>query len=103
RWATYRPAQMHAAAERLRTDITKADSRFTHDGCPLTTSHVGNARAAARPGNRYVLVKASRGQKIDACVTSVICHEAAGDVTAAGEWAGRKKNYIWTSSTTRRR
>lgn len=97
RWATYRPAQMHAAAERLRTDITKADSSFTHDGCPWTSSHVGNARASARPGNRYVLVKPSRGQKIDACVTSIICHEAAGDATAAGLWAGRRETLVWTS------
>ena len=97
RWATYRPTQMHAAAERLKTDITKADSSFTHDGCPLTSAHIGNARAAARPGNRYVLVKPSRTQKIDACVTSIICHEAAGDVTAAGLWAGKKETLIWTS------
>jgi hypothetical protein len=33
-----------------------------------------------------VLAKASPGQKIDATVASVITHEAAGDVTAAGEW-----------------
>lgn len=95
RWATYRPAQMHSAAERLKTDILKADSGFTHDGCPITTAHVGNSRASARPGGRYVVVKASQHQKIDACVTSIICHEAAGDVTASGGWKHRQETEIW--------
>lgn len=86
RWETYRPVQMHAAAERLLTDVVKADSAFTHDGCAIAAVQVRNARKAARPSNRYVLKKASPGQKIDVCVTSVICHEAAGDVTAADLW-----------------
>lgn len=101
RWSTYRPVPMYAAAERLKTDLYKRDSGFSHDGCPITTTHVGNARAAARPSNRYVLVKASDNQKIDACVTSVICHEAACDLTAAQGWR-KRKNYVYTSSTTRR-
>ncbi|MEU1908117.1 hypothetical protein [Streptomyces hygroscopicus] len=96
RWHTRRIVQMHAACERLLTDMTKKDSTFTHDGCPITADHVANARAAARPGDRYVLTKASPAQKIDACVTSVIAHEAAGDVIAAG-LAVRKKNYVYTA------
>lgn len=87
RWETYRPVQMHAACERLLTDINKVDSEFTHDGCPITAVHVRNTRKAPRPSDRYVLAKASQTQKIDACVTSVICHEAAGDATAAGLWS----------------
>jgi hypothetical protein len=86
RWETYRPVQMHSACERLLTDITKSDSEFTHDGCQITALHVRNARKSPRPSLRYVLAKASQGQKIDACVASVICHEAAGDVTAADLW-----------------
>lgn len=96
RWYTRRVVQMHAAAERLITDVTKKDSNFTHDGCPTTADHVGNARAAARPAERYVLVKASPSQKIDACVTSIITHEAAGDVIAAGE-ATKKESYVYTA------
>ncbi|MGW7598126.1 hypothetical protein [Streptomyces antimycoticus] len=96
RWQTRRIVQMHAACERLLTDIAKKDSAFTHDGCPITADHVANARAAARPGDRYVLTKASQAQKIDACVTSVLAHEAAGDVIAAG-LAVRKKNYVYTA------
>ena len=101
RWPTYRAAAMHAAMERLKTDVTKRDSSFSHDGCPFTSAHIGHARAAARPGGRYVLTKPSSTQKIDLAVVSVLTHEAAGDVTAAGAWRGRRPNYIYTPSTTR--
>lgn len=96
RWHTRRPVQMHAAAERLKTDVVKKDSTFTHDGCEITEGHVGNTRSAARPGGRYVLVKSSPTQKIDACVTSILAHEAAGDVIAAG-LAVKKKSYVYTA------
>jgi phage terminase large subunit-like protein len=76
---------MHAAAERLVTDVTKAGTEFRHDGCPTTSAHVGNARRAARPSDRYVLRKASVSQKIDLAVVSILAHEAAGDAVAAGE------------------
>lgn len=86
RWATWRIVQMHAASERMVVDVTKADSGFTHDGCEITERHIGNARRAARNQGRYVLEKPSRNQKIDLAVTSIVCHEAACDVTAAGLW-----------------
>lgn len=86
RWATYRIVQMHAACERLLTDVNKQNTGFTHDGCPTTAVHVRNARKSPRPQERYVLAKPSQSQKIDACVTSVICHEAAGDVAKADLW-----------------
>jgi hypothetical protein len=94
RWETYRPVQMHAACERLVTDTVKADSGFTHDGCRTTSVHVKNTRKSPRPGNRYVLKKASPTQKIDLCVTSVICHEAAGDVTAAKLWPKPRRKLV---------
>ncbi|MFJ3793889.1 hypothetical protein [Kitasatospora sp. NPDC090091] len=84
RWWTNRIVQMHAACERLLTDVTKADSRFTHDGCEDTSTHVGNARRAARTADRYVLRKPAPHQKIDLAVTSILAHEAAGDAIAAG-------------------
>lgn len=86
RFSTFRPVQMHAACERLFTDVVKTDSEFSHDGCPITAIHVRNARKAPRPSSRYVLAKASPTQKIDSCVTSIITHEAASDVTAGGLW-----------------
>ncbi|MBX6360109.1 MAG: hypothetical protein IRZ03_08520 [Acidobacterium ailaaui] len=96
RWLTRRLTQMHDAAERLKTDITRPDSGFTHDSCPFAREHVGNARAAARTGDRYVLVKPSDAQKIDVCITSILAHEAAGDVRAAG-LAKKKPNYVYTA------
>lgn len=92
RWYTYRTVQMHAAAERLLTDVSKADSTFRHDGCPMTAVHVRNARKAARSGGRYVLTKSAPTQKIDAAIPSILAHEAAGDAKAAGQARPRKKS-----------
>jgi hypothetical protein len=98
RFATWRIVQMHAAAERLLTDVVKRDSGFSHDGCKITDDHVGNARKAPRPSERYVLVKASPPQKIDASVASVLAHEAACDATAADLWL--PDSVIYTASST---
>jgi len=95
RWETYRPKQMHDAAERLLTDINKSDSEFTHDGCHDTALHMRNARKAARLNGRYVLTKPGDGRKIDLAVCSIICHEAWGDVTAAKLW--RKRHYVYSA------
>jgi hypothetical protein len=92
RWYTNRVVQMHSAAERLLTDVTKADSTFRHDGCESTAVHVANARKSARPADRYVLRKASPKQKIDLCVISILAHEAAGDAVAAGLARPKKKS-----------
>lgn len=92
RWYTYRTVQMHAAAERLHTDVTKSDAAFRHDGCEITRQHVRNCRKAARTGGRYVLAKASPTQKIDAAIPSILAHEAAGDAIAAGQARPRKKS-----------
>lgn len=81
-WATYRERQMHAALERFVTDLQTG--ALTHDGCPITTGHVGNARKLANVKDRYILGKPSQTQKIDAAVTSAICHEAAADARADG-------------------
>lgn len=100
RWHTRRVVQMHAAAERLRTDVLKKDTTLTHDGCELTADHIANTRISPRPGNRYVLRKASDTQKIDLTVVSVLAHEAAGDVIAAG-LAERRDVYVYTPTVTR--
>ncbi|HEY9412223.1 MAG TPA: hypothetical protein VIP77_21775 [Jiangellaceae bacterium] len=92
RWATYRPIQMHAACERLLIDVTKSESPFAHDGCPITAIHMRNTRKAPRPGQRYVLAKASHTQKIDVTVCSVLVHEAAGDAQAAGLFRVRNRS-----------
>lgn len=84
-WATYRPTQMFAALERTVTDLSTG--RLQHDGCELTGLHVGNARRAAKPSDRYVLAKPSPTQKIDLAMCAVLAHEAAADAAAAGEGA----------------
>lgn len=84
RWYTQRDRPMHAAAERLVVDVAKQDSAFTHDGCETTAQHVANARRSPRLNGRYVLSKPGDGRKIDMAIPSILAHEAAGDVTAAG-------------------
>lgn len=80
-WPTNMIGRMYPALRRFESDL--ANKVIRHDGCPITTTHVGNARKVAR-GDRYILAKPSQSQKIDAGVTSVICHEAACDMRAVG-------------------
>ena len=82
KWVTYRPVQMHAALERTVTDLESG--RISTDACEVTRRHVGNARRAARPGERYILAKPSEGEKIDAAMSSTLAHEARADALAAG-------------------
>ncbi|MFF1321448.1 hypothetical protein ACFVZZ_18780 [Streptomyces chartreusis] len=99
RWHTRRIVQMHAACERLKTDVVRTASgtvTFSHDDCPITADHIANTRAAARPMDRYVLKKASPAQKIDATIPSVLAHEALGDVIAAG-LAERQQSFYYGS------
>lgn len=81
-WATNRTGAMHESLVRFTTDL--ATGELTHDGCPVTERHVGNARRLPKPGQRYILGKASPKQKIDAAMSSVVCHEARCDAVAAG-------------------
>lgn len=95
-WATYRTVQMHAALERAVTDLVSG--RSTHDCCPITSVHVGNARKVAKPGDRYILGKPSDHQKIDAAMADVLAHEAAADARAAG-WTDQEAfSYGWASA-----
>lgn len=82
---------VYAALRRFEADL---DSGFvTHDGCPTTTTHMGNARKIAKSADRYGIGKPSQDQKIDLAATSLLAHEAACDARADGwgtktpEWA----------------
>lgn len=77
-----RSRAVHGALVRFESDLR--NRHFTHDGCPVTATHAVNARKIAKPGDRFILGKPSQAQKIDAVVTSVLCHEAASDARAAG-------------------
>lgn len=90
RWATFRTRQMAEALERFRTDVLA--SNLSHDGCPITSRHIGNARSDPRP--QGVLIrkdKAISRNKIDAVMSSALAHEAALDATAAKLWPRARK------------
>lgn len=72
---------VYQALRRFESDL--ASGAMTHDGCPITTTHVGNARKLAH-NDIYTVGKPSQHQKIDAGVTGVLTHEAAADMRAAG-------------------
>jgi hypothetical protein len=77
---------VHSALVRFEADLRTG--ALTHDGCPITTTHIGNARKIAKVGDRFLLGKPAQTQKIDAAVTSVLCHEATADALSAG-WGQR--------------
>ncbi|XTZ17056.1 terminase TerL endonuclease subunit [Micromonospora echinospora] len=81
-WRTNRVTQMYEAIRRMETDLITG--AISHDGCPITTVHVANARKVAKPGQKYVLGKPNEHQKIDAAMASVLAHEAAADARVAG-------------------
>lgn len=81
-WHTNRDRQVHEALELMVTDL--ATGTLRHDGCPITTLHVANARKLARTSGRYVIGKPSQTQKIDAAMGSVLAHKAAVDARASG-------------------
>lgn len=90
-WETYRAIVMHKELERFHTDIKTG--RLKHDGCPVTTEHIRNARMAHRRDGRYVLAKPDVARKIDAAVTSVVTHKAASDARDAG-WGDEGPTYF---------
>ena len=86
---------MAEALERLRTDVVAAaaqirkgaDPALSHDGCPVTSRHIGNAQMDHR--QQGVLIRKDRPlsrNKIDAAMASALVREAAFDCTAAGLW-----------------
>lgn len=83
-WATYRIVQMHESLKRFVTDLSEGS--ITHDGCPITATHLANARKEPKPGQRYLIAKphGAYHQKIDAAMASVLAHEAAADARASG-------------------
>lgn len=83
-WPTNQDRRMHEALKRFLADLKNGG--ITDDGCPITAQHMANARKKPKPGDRYVLAKpvGADHQKIDACMSSVLAHEAACDARADG-------------------
>ena len=71
---------VYEALRRFEADLTT--HRITQDGCPITRTHMMNARKVAKTLERYGLAKPQQNRKIDAAVTSVLAHEAACDARA---------------------
>lgn len=83
-WVMAGSQRRYAVYQMLRRFESDLKTRvLTHDGCPITTTHVGNARKLAH-NDIYTIGKPSQHQKIDAGVTGVLAHEAASDERAAG-------------------
>lgn len=102
-WPTNQLTRMYPALRRFEADLEHGG--ITHDGCPITTTHLGNAVKLAARADMYTLGKPTQVQKIDAGVTSVICHEAAADMRAEG-WPDDvvdKTVHVHRRSTPRRR
>ena len=79
-WPTNKIDRMYIAIRRFEADLPT----IQHDGCPITATHMANARKVAKPGEKYALGKPSHMQKIDMAVTTVLAHEAAADARAEG-------------------
>ena len=91
---------VYAAMRRFESDLSQGSIK--HDGCPITTTHMGHARKIAQTNDRYGIGKPSDDQKIDAAVTALLAHEAACDARAAG-WPLAVPTKVYTASSTRRR
>lgn len=86
KWPTYRVIPMHAALVRYHNDVSAPVPRLFHDADPMAADHMANARKAAKPGDRYILVKPDAHRKIDIAVTSTLAHEAAFDLHVGKKW-----------------
>jgi hypothetical protein len=83
---------VYSALRRFEADLKTG--LIKQDGCPITTTHMGNARRIAKSADRYALGKPAEAQKIDVAVTSVLAHEAASDVRTAG-WPEQAVEYAY--------
>ena len=83
---------VYAALRRFESDLT--NGLISQDGCPITSTHMGNARKIAKTADRYALGKPSQVQKIDVAVTSLLAHEAAADARAEG-WGNETSSYAY--------
>jgi hypothetical protein len=95
KWETNRIVQMHASLKRFVADLPLI---ITHDDCPHTRLHIGNARRVAKPADRYVLGKPTMHQHIDMAMCSVLAHEARCDAVAGGATSSVPRRRVIISS-----
>ncbi|MGV8973361.1 MAG: hypothetical protein ACOH10_13650 [Rhodoglobus sp.] len=89
-WTTSRISQMYDELRRFEADLKQG--RMTHDGCPLTSTAMANARKVAQRGQKYILGKAEDHQKIDPTMASILAHTASM-ISIEGGWATETKTY----------
>jgi phage terminase large subunit-like protein len=96
-WATYRIRQMHEALVRTVNDLKSG--RSSHDGCPITALHIGNARKVAKPAEAYILGKphGAAHQKIDMAMADVLAHIAGEDALADGWATDAPTHYVYSA------
>jgi hypothetical protein len=95
-WSTYRIDAMFLALKRSYNDLKSG--RTTHDGDPLTTQHISNARKVAKPGDKYILGKPDAHRKIDIAMADTLAHEAAADLHAIGPQAWKAQRQLTRAS-----
>ena len=88
---------MHAALERLKTDIINPTSGLSFDADPDADIHYRNAVMRARAGQTYILGKPADNQKIDIVMSDALAHEAVNDAIAANDLGRRKTSQISTT------
>jgi hypothetical protein len=86
-WTTGRIDAMWMALKRARNDLKSG--RNKHDADKVARQHIINARMAAKPGGKYILVKPDQHRKIDIAMADTLAHEAACDLHALGPDAWR--------------
>lgn len=98
-WATNRVRQMHEALRTFETNLRTG--RVGHVGDKQLDTAVANARKVARPGQRYILGKATEEQKIDLAMSMVLAHEAWVNALAGG-WERRVETKVLVFGRRRR-
>lgn len=95
KWPTNQLNRIHAALDRIKTDVNNTEAAFRHDGDKDTSLHVNNAVMRARPGDKYIISKPSEHQKIDQAMSSVLAHEATMDAISAGDFVQPDTSYVY--------
>ncbi|MEO5920622.1 MAG: terminase [Pseudolysinimonas sp.] len=81
-WETNRIKAMWAEITRFENDLR--EGRITHDGDPVATLHIGQAKKVGKPGQMYILGKPNEAQKIDLAMARILAHTAVRDSLAGG-------------------
>lgn len=96
-WETSSVPKVHPVLEAFKQAVNGDDTQFRHDGCETTKIHVLNAVVRPRTGQRYILGKPSEIQKIDMCMSSILCFEAWSDGLVSDEFSEEEEtdNRMW--------